>query len=410
MKQCVLRAVLFLLTTPLYSQWTQISFPSTEYLWKVRFANEQIGWVIGSYNVYHTTNGGNSWFIVDTNPGATDGLCVLNDSTAIYGNTSKGLRLTTNHGISWTTVDSEARTYSEIEFVTQDIGYASAFGNVIKKTTDGGTSWTNVVAQFPFGKYGLEGISFTSKSIGWALYYDGYIYKTTNGGSDWFLQDSLGHHSYRDIDFYGSQYGWIVGGIAGDQYLAYTTNGGITWNKIQSVGSSIREVDLVDNVNAWYTGMNNFPPYIAKINNNMAWIEQTVPATIIGFESIDMVNEYIGYAVGANGTVYKTTNGGITSVINSHSDIVPGQYALEQNYPNPFNPSTAIRFSLPETEEISLKIYSITGEMVEDLLHRTLAAGTHTISWNAKNYPSGVYFYTLRTNTFTETRKLVLMK
>lgn len=89
---------------------------------------------------------------------------------------------------------------------------------------------------------------------------------------------------------------------------------------------------------------------------------------------------------------------------------IPTEFSVGQNYPNPFNPSTIFRFGLPSPAFVSLKIYSMTGEEVAILVHGLLAAGYHTIEWNAGSLPTGVYVYRMIAGEFNETRKLLLVK
>jgi hypothetical protein len=88
----------------------------------------------------------------------------------------------------------------------------------------------------------------------------------------------------------------------------------------------------------------------------------------------------------------------------------PIKISLFQNYPNPFNPSTTISFSLPVTNRVSLKIYDIRGKQIAELLDGRLNAGTHTIQWQAKNLPSGIYYYILKSGSYSETRRMILLK
>jgi hypothetical protein len=83
---------------------------------------------------------------------------------------------------------------------------------------------------------------------------------------------------------------------------------------------------------------------------------------------------------------------------------------LSQNYPNPFNPSTTIHYTVPEKGFVSLKVYNVAGEEVASLVEGNSPAGSFTANFDAKNLSSGVYFYRLTGNGFTETRKMVLMK
>jgi len=96
----------------------------------------------------------------------------------------------------------------------------------------------------------------------------------------------------------------------------------------------------------------------------------------------------------------------------SISDDAPiaSSYELGQNYPNPFNPTTHIRFNIPETAGAKLTVFNIMGEAVANLVDGVVSAGGHTVSWNAANMPTGVYFYRLESGNFTQTRKLLLVK
>jgi parallel beta-helix repeat protein len=89
---------------------------------------------------------------------------------------------------------------------------------------------------------------------------------------------------------------------------------------------------------------------------------------------------------------------------------IPGVYELSQNYPNPFNPTTRIRFSLPETSEVTLTIYDILGKEVATLMNETKNAGTYEVPFNASQFASGVYVYRLKTPNFVQTKKMSLIK
>jgi N-acetylmuramoyl-L-alanine amidase len=100
----------------------------------------------------------------------------------------------------------------------------------------------------------------------------------------------------------------------------------------------------------------------------------------------------------------------VVSVDDENADFIPNQYRLEQNYPNPFNPSTVIQFGLPNPGYITLKIFNILGEEVATLVDGELIAGTHTIEWNAGTVASGIYFYRLQADAYTETKKMLYLK
>jgi hypothetical protein len=88
----------------------------------------------------------------------------------------------------------------------------------------------------------------------------------------------------------------------------------------------------------------------------------------------------------------------------------PTSFSLEQNYPNPFNPSTTIKYQLPESGEVTLAVYDLLGRQVAVLVSEKLAAGRYSREWNPSNIPSGVYFCRLNAGSFSQTRKIILMK
>ena len=89
---------------------------------------------------------------------------------------------------------------------------------------------------------------------------------------------------------------------------------------------------------------------------------------------------------------------------------LPKAYALAQNYPNPFNPTTTIRYELPKASPATLAIYNILGARVATIVDGLEAAGYHQVEFNASQLASGVYFYRLHAGSFTETKKLVLIR
>ncbi|MBN1638144.1 MAG: carboxypeptidase regulatory-like domain-containing protein [Ignavibacteriales bacterium] len=88
----------------------------------------------------------------------------------------------------------------------------------------------------------------------------------------------------------------------------------------------------------------------------------------------------------------------------------PTEFYLSQNYPNPFNPSTKISFNLPEASIVKLSVYNILGEQVALLKNAQMNAGVHTVDFNASHLSSGIYFYRIETEKFSETKKMILLK
>jgi hypothetical protein len=101
---------------------------------------------------------------------------------------------------------------------------------------------------------------------------------------------------------------------------------------------------------------------------------------------------------------------GWTTRITQFGNEIPTAFILYQNYPNPFNPTTAISFSLPYKSFVSLKVFDRLGREVSVVLSEELPAGGYSRQWNALGLPSGMYFYRLQAGSFTETKKLLLLR
>jgi len=102
-------------------------------------------------------------------------------------------------------------------------------------------------------------------------------------------------------------------------------------------------------------------------------------------------------------------NGNTTDVqsVNSH---LPIALELEQNFPNPFNPSTTISFSIPTEEFVTLKVFNSLGEEVAELINETKPAGNYSVSFDASNLSSGIYFYKISAGNYSDTKKIIYLK
>ena len=118
---------------------------------------------------------------------------------------------------------------------------------------------------------------------------------------------------------------------------------------------------------------------------------------------------------GTNAPALFITEGQMNPVGITDPGTVPHQFALEQNYPNPFNPETNISFALPKTSHVELVIYNVLGQKVRTLVNQTLEAKVHTVKWDGRDdqgvaVPSGLYFYRLKSQQFTQTKRMLLVR
>ena len=112
-----------------------------------------------------------------------------------------------------------------------------------------------------------------------------------------------------------------------------------------------------------------------------------------------------------NGTgLFLLKNDLLTSVSDDLGFEKPSNFSLSQNYPNPFNPATSIRFSIPQDGLVTMKVYNTLGQEVTTLVNEYINAGNHVVNFNAAGLTSGIYFYTITSNNFISTKKMLLLK
>lgn len=137
----------------------------------------------------------------------------------------------------------------------------------------------------------------------------------------------------------------------------------------------------------------------------------TVGEPFSGISLGPRINHGSGFWLAASGSLVGVSN----EAGAGPGDGIPGRYQLDQNYPNPFNPSTTVRFGLPEDGHVEVSVYNVLGRKVRVLVDRQLPAGWHSVVWDGRNADgsaaaSGLYLYQMRTEKFSATRRMMLVK
>jgi hypothetical protein len=143
---------------------------------------------------------------------------------------------------------------------------------------------------------------------------------------------------------------------------------------------------------------------ISGLNNG----DYTLAATKVNYQS-QTQNINLDLLSGTSQVVNLNLPSGVTDVGDNVID-VPSDYVLGNNYPNPFNPSTTITFSLPEAANVKLTVINAIGQKVAELVKDNLEAGNHSITFNAENLNSGIYFYKLQVEKFVSVKNMILLK
>lgn len=176
-----------------------------------------------------------------------------------------------------------------------------------------------------------------------------------------------------------SQFVYVTGSTfaAGYDYLtiAYRNDGSLFWQKTE----------------AGTAGANDFASFVVAADSQRVFVTGSANFS-------------------ATGIAFYTLRYSSCTGIEPISNLVPSKFALGQNYPNPFNPSTSIRFDVPKASFVKIAVYDVTGRQLEILAAENVMAGEYEVNWNASSYSSGVYFYSITTDDFVQTKKMILTK
>jgi len=218
----------------------------------------------------------------------------------------------------------------------------------------------------------------------------------------------------------GSAYIFRMNGTKWIEEQKLTASDGVEYDQFRGSASIFADYAIVGAPSVNVNGKLNSSAYIFR-RNDTTWIEQQKLTSSDGSahdwygysvsisEDYNIVGAPLNKGHGINsGSAYVYTNF-IVGIEDEHPEI-PLSFRLKQNYPNPFNPSTTIKFSLPSSGYATLKIYNVLGEEVAVLLDKEITTGTYEVEWNADGFTSGIYFYQLKTGSFVQTKKMILLK
>jgi hypothetical protein len=224
----------------------------------------------------------------------------------------------------------------------------------------------------------------------------------------------------------------ISGVYAGTDTVTYNKQTKVfsDW-KIESVGFKFLSGDVNSlNTFMYYSGYNNDTTFWTWLTNGkidtMLVIDPTNPnvddpvmipsfnskALPVGDSAIYYVAVGYGadkYKMAANMQLAQQKYSQLTGV-GSESKYFPSDYSLKQNYPNPFNPSTKIAYQIPKSGHVTLKVYNALGKEVATLVNEDKSVGKYTLDFNGQGLSSGIYFYSIHSGSFFETKKMMLLK
>ncbi len=372
---------------------------------KIFFINPLIGWATGGSNIYKTTDGGENWFVQFTHP--TLGFSSIYFVDSLYGWTSGGRpQKTTDGGIIWIeqTNTNIWNTY-DVYFANNDTGWITKIQNFYK-TTNGGSSW-NTIPEIQ----GSFGFHFFPDPLHW-LINGSRRYITEDGGNTFIdITDDVptGFGSFGAVT---DKLGYAVGSFG--LILRYDDTSYVPVELI----SFEAKTDSNRIILFWATAseLNNQGFYIEKSYDKMNW---ATIGFVNGNGTTTEINNYsfIDRQVFNGESNYRLKqidfDGSFTysEAVSVYYENLPINFELFQNYPNPFNPKTNIKYTIPQNDMVKISLYSILGDKITDLVNEEKQTGFYTITFNANNLASGVYFYKMITGSgYTSVKKLSIIK
>lgn len=280
--------------------------------------------------------------------------------------------------------------------------------------------WANAVDVDDIGNIYVTGLSNSSVTDYLTFKYD------PNGQEMWMKRYSGGIAYDIEVDKSGNVFVAGVTGLSNYTLLKYNNNGNFLWSETTSaysfaVGVSI-SLDSAGNIYLGGSRIRNSWSDLLIVKYNTNGIQQWTALYPGVGNSTDEANDI---TLDKMGNVYATGKGysqtsfsdfltvkysqpiGIVPV----SSEIPKSFLLSQNFPNPFNPITIIKFDIQKLSFIKLIVNDVLGREIETLVNEQLNHGIYEVSWNASNFPSGVYFYRLFSDgIITDTKKMVLVK
>jgi len=361
--------------------------------------------------IFRSRDGGSPWIPVNNGLDSSfiESMQALGGFTvnaiAYFGNTLlagtlAGIFRSTDEGASWIDVNNNW-TRQNISSFTKSDSTIFAGGSDLRlfRSTDDGITWLYRNTGFSLGP-----ISSGNGKLFAAAMYEG-AYSSTDNGKSWTKIYSPGQSDYARPITYVSPY-LLLG--TGAQGLLRSSDDGNTW--LNNARGLLPDCDIYDFA---ITGSNVFAGtsrgMFLSTDLGLNWTNVSTKELNMGIRSLAIFgSDLVAGTAGAG--VWKRPLSEMIAVSNVSERLLTLDYKLEQNYPNPFNPITVINYSVPKTCFVTLRVYDVLGKEIRTLVNEEKHAGYYNIEFTAGNLTSGIYFYQLKADEYTITKKMILLK
>jgi photosystem II stability/assembly factor-like uncharacterized protein len=346
---------------------------------------------------FRSNDHGDTWTEINNGLPADAGYyCFARVGTDLLGGTaSSSLFRSSDNGDNWTLSNTGFGLTNTFAFwVEGNTVYSTGLPGVAK-STDGGLIWVSLPAGYLSYEAGLD------------------IWKD---GSNILTGSNLANHRSTDE---GGSWSAATGAVSAFTQIDSTlfsatatgvkksTDHGATWTATAALPFTVSSQSLTAKGDDLFVGTNDGVYRSTDKGGTWTAINQGWASKYTVYK-ITYDDQYL-YAGTTNRSVWRRPLSEITAV-KEVSKSIPMNFELEQNYPNPFNPTTQFQFAISKLQMVTVKIYDVLGREVATLVNEELHPGTYQAKWDASGQPSGVYYYRLQAGSFSEMKKMVLMK
>jgi hypothetical protein len=359
------------------------------------FNNADVLYATGQTGISRSSNNGDTWISSDDGLTGNTIYSLAFNGANIFAASYRDGYLSDDKGITWSPFNSY-KWFNAFAFIGTNI-FAATTGDTVVRSTDNGASWD-------FASTGITSSDMdVIASTGTTLLVAGQrgIYRSTDSAGHWSAVKSFtNNYQYQGFAIFESNIFLFSANI-----IFRSTNDGKSWTTVsngplKNVG--INAITLSGKTLFAATSKGVFSSW----DNGTTWMAiNTGLSDSMNVSSLAADNTYL-FADNGKAIMWRRPLLQL-SVTPDPSAKIPSKITLDQNYPNPFTSSTSISFSLPHTENISLKIYDQLGNEVANLVSEYYESGKYHADWNAEKFPAGMYYSKIRAGSFSETKGLI---
>lgn len=281
-----------------------------------------------------------------------------------------------------------------------------AYKNMVT-TTDGGDSWIlGPTIENVWWK--STDIASPGIIIGTGTFYDssttkGFIYSSSDYGLSWHITDT--DYENKKVIMTDDKVGYILSG----RKIYKTLDSGISWkvNLAANSNEGFYQGSFLDSINGFISTGYSFKK---TTNGGRVWTNQIYDIPLPGIQNMEYNAKGDLFITGGGSMIMLPGAQSFSPEINNPLNESVSEYYLSSSFPNPFNSSSTIKYYIPSTSQVIIKVFNMLGEEIETLVDEVKPSGTYQVTWNAKDLTSGVYFYRLQAGDFVQTRKMILLK